>query len=52
MEWYWILIIIVGALLLLFMTGFPIAFCFMVINFAELHHLRWRSKRSDNLCLI
>ncbi len=37
MEWYWILIIIVGALLLLFMTGFPIAFCFMVINFAGVY---------------
>lgn len=34
MEWYWILIIVVGSLLLLFMTGFPIAFCFMMVNFA------------------
>ena len=33
MEWYWILMIVVGSLLLLFMTGFPIAFCFMIVNF-------------------
>lgn len=37
MEWYWILIIIVGSLLLLFMTGFPIAFCFMIVNFAGVY---------------
>ena len=37
MEWYWILMIIVGSLVLLFMTGFPIAFCFMVVNFAGVY---------------
>jgi len=37
MEWYWILTIVVGSLILLFLTGFPIAFCFMVINFAGVY---------------
>jgi tripartite ATP-independent transporter DctM subunit len=37
MEWYWILTIVVGSLILLFLTGFPIAFCFMVINFVGVY---------------
>ena len=31
MEWYWILLFILGGLILLLATGMPIAFCFIVI---------------------
>jgi len=32
MEWYWIILIIIGGLLFLMVTGLPVAFCFMAIN--------------------
>ncbi|MFC2068376.1 TRAP transporter large permease subunit [Chloroflexota bacterium] len=32
MEWYWLLLLIIGGLLLLMSTGMPVAFCFMLIN--------------------
>jgi tripartite ATP-independent transporter DctM subunit len=32
MEWYYFLLIIIGSLLLLFLTGLPVAFSFMIFN--------------------
>lgn len=37
MEWYYALLLIVGGLALLMMTGLPIAFCFLGINLAGVY---------------
>lgn len=39
MEWYWVLTLIVGALLFLMMLGLPVAFSFFAVNLAGAYFL-------------
>ena len=32
MEWYWMLLLIFGGLIIIMMTGMPVAFCFLLVN--------------------